>query len=344
MRLRAGFASFAALIAGAGGCGGSEFVASDDAGNAEDGGGISADQACGDNAHYHCLELQACSGELLVTDYGDEGTCETRLKLACLNSLAAPSTGNTPERTEACAQAYRSEPCTDYLDDNPPAACIEATGSIANGSGCAMPGQCQTGFCAIAPGAMCGVCAPVPQRGDPCGAITTCGQLLACDTGAEQCSTFATSGTACNRAQLCGAGLYCVGATSTASGLCQPAVEKLAATCDPLGKTGPGCDRLAGLTCNSVSDQCETIQFVAPGQACGSDVGGQLALCSGAGTCSAPIGADAAAGETCSATAADGAACNLVSGPFCREPARCILNSDAGTLGTCQFPNALDCH
>jgi hypothetical protein len=211
-----------------------------------------------------------------------------------------------------------------------------------------MAGQCETGFCAIVPGNACGLCGPVPQAGDSCATLTTCGQFLACDTTVEQCSTFAAAGAPCNRSQLCGDGLYCVGATSTESGVCQPAVEKVGATCDPTGKTGPGCDRLAGLTCNSTSDECATIQFVAAGAPCGT-VGDQLVLCAAAGTCSTAIGVDAGAGEICSPPANDGASCDLVSGPFCREPARCIVSGDAGTSsgatsGTCQLPSAAGCH
>jgi hypothetical protein len=341
MKRTMAFASVAWAIAGAPGCGGSEFVTTDDAAAVD--AGITGDQACNDNAHYHCLELQMCSNENLVTQYGDEATCETRLAAACKASLSAPSTGNSAAHAEACAQAYRTEACTNYLDDEPPAACQTAVGGLANGAACGMPGQCETGFCAIVPGSMCGACAPAPQAGDSCATLTTCGQFLACDTTVEQCSTFAAAGAACNRSQLCGDGLYCVGATSTQSGVCQPAGERVGATCDPTGKSGPGCDRLAGLTCNSMSDQCATIQFVAAGAPCGT-VGGQLVLCAGAGTCSAAIGADAAAGETCSSPANDGASCNLVSGPFCLEPARCIVNGEGGTSGTCQLPSAADCH
>lgn len=343
MRLSASlcFVSFP-LAAALAGCGGNQFVTSDDAGIA-DAGSVTLEQACADSAHYHCLKIQTCSIELLTVNYGDEPTCENRLKQSCLNSLTAPSTGGSPARTEGCAQAYASWSCTDYLNDNPPAACVQAVGSLASGQPCAFPGQCQTGFCAITPGSMCGVCGPVPQAGDSCATLTTCGQLLACDTTVEQCSTFAAAGAACDRAQLCGDGLYCVGSTSTSSGICQPAVEQAGATCDPLGKTGPGCDWLAGLTCNSVSNQCATIVLSAAGQPCGSDVNNQLALCASAGTCGAAIGADAAAGETCSPTAEDGAPCDLVNGPFCRDPARCILSGDSGTAGSCLFPNALAC-
>jgi hypothetical protein len=334
------------MLAIAPGCGGNEFTTASDDGGPE-GGSISQSQACADSANAHCLRIQQCSAEVLTTDYGDVGTCVSRLTTSCLNSLnplTAPSTGGTAEKTEACAQAYPTWACDDYFDDRPPQACVQAVGALATGQACAFAVQCQTGFCAITPGKMCGACAPVPQAGDSCAALTTCGQLLACDTSVEQCSSFAAAGAACNKAQLCGAGLWCVGSTSTASGTCTPAVEQAGATCDPTGKTGPGCDRLAGLTCNSVSNECATIQYSATGQPCGGSVDNQLALCANAGTCAAAVGADASAGETCSPTAtAAFAPCDLVNGPLCRDPARCILSGDAGTAGTCQFPSAATC-
>ena len=324
-------------------CGGDPFTAkSTDAG--ADGSTLTDDQACGDNARAHCLRIEACSAEQMTTVYGDEGTCETRLKLLCLNSLAAPSAGNDAQKSEACALAYPSWSCTDYLDvTNPPAACAQAKGGLASGQPCGSPGQCQTGFCAIAPGSACGVCAPVPQPGASCAALTTCGQLLFCDAVSQLCTGFAPSGGACTRTQPCGAGLFCVGSTATTSGVCQPAVEQAGASCDPTGKTGAGCDRLAGLTCNSGTSQCATIQFAATGQACGT-VSNQVGLCASAGTCMAAAGADASAGETCVPTAPDGAACNLVTGPFCRSPARCITSGDSGTEGTCQFADPASCH
>jgi hypothetical protein len=325
-------------------CGGNPFYAGD---AGVDGGALTEDQACGDNAHAHCIRIQQCSLYVLTNDYGDEGTCETRLKLNCLNALAAPSSGNTAAKSEACALAYPSWSCSDYLNGNPPAACVQATGSLGAGARCAFPGQCQTGFCAIVPGNACGVCAPAPSAGDRCDTLTTCGTPgltgLTCDTNVQKCSSFAPSGAPCGRSQLCGDGLYCVGSTSTTNGTCAPAVEDAGLACDPTGKTGAGCDRLADLTCNSASSTCAGIQYSPTGGPCGNGVNDQFASCANAATCGAPVGADAAAGETCTPTAGDGSACDLAYGPFCRAPARCIVTSDAGTAGTCQFPNALGC-
>jgi hypothetical protein len=324
------------------GCGGNEFVAASSGDSAADAGRLTDDQACGDNAHAHCLKIETCSPTLMATTYGAQGTCETRLKLVCLNSLEAPASGGSAQKTEACAQAYASWTCDDYLDDKPPPACAQALGALAAGKPCGAPGQCASGFCAIAPGSACGVCAPAPQVGTSCAALTTCGPLLVCNATTQQCGGFAASGGACGKAQPCGAGLFCVGGTGATNGTCAPAVEQMGAACDPLGKTGPGCDRLAGLTCNGTTKQCAAIQFDGTGQACGV-VGGQAALCANAGTCVANTAPDAGVANVCLASAGDEAPCDLMKGPFCLDPARCVTGGDGGTQGTCQFPNPATC-
>jgi hypothetical protein len=319
-------------------CGGGAFTSGADA----DGGTIGQNQACGDRAHANCLEIASCSAEVLATTYGDEGTCETRLKLFCLNSLAASTNGNSAGLTEACAEAFASEPCTDYFDLSPAPACVQAKGQLDDGMACAVAGQCATGFCAIAPGAACGTCAEAPMPGDSCAALTTCGQTLTCVTATKHCQAFATQGAACDNGSPCGDGLFCVGASTTQQGTCQPAVEQVGAACDPQGKTGPGCDRLASLACNTMTKQCAPLAFAALGQACGANVGNQFAVCASAATCVAQA-TDAGPPSICVPAASDGAKCDLVLGPFCLDPARCIVTGDASTSGTCQFPNAMAC-
>jgi hypothetical protein len=337
-------ASAAAAAALAWACGGDQFVA----GN-EDGGGesVSADQACGDNAHDRCTRLQECSAEQMVVDYGTEGACETRLKLNCLNAISAPSSGNTAARSEACAQAYASESCTDLLDEKPPAACVQATGLLADGEPCAFPGQCQTGFCAIVPGAGCGTCAAAPVAGASCTTLTTCGQVLTCISSVATCSGFALQGGPCSKSALCGTGLFCVGSTTTTPGTCEPSVEDAGAPCDPSAKNGPGCDRQQSLTCSSLSKSCVPLPpYAAAGQPCGT-IDGVAVVCGGAAACTATAadaGLDASADASpptsiCVGPAADGAECNVITGPGCLSPARCIA-ADGGASGTCQFPNA----
>jgi hypothetical protein len=336
----------AALVAAvAWGCGGNQFTAGGDGGTTTS--NVTGDQACGDNARARCTKLASCAPEQMIVIYGTEGVCETRLKLNCLNAESAPSTGNTPTTTEACAQAIGTESCADYMDDNPPPACAQAKGALPNGQPCSFPAQCQSGFCALVPGASCGSCADAPQPGDSCSALTTCGNLLTCTTGSQVCSGFAAQGASCTRTALCGTGLYCVGSTATGAGSCLPAVEDAGAPCDPSGRTGPGCDRQQGLACNTSSRVCEAVPYAPPGAPCGT-INNGLVLCAGAGNCTATAttvdaGPDAAPpASTCVAPADDKSPCDLVAGPFCLTPAHCV-STGGGTAGTCQFPSAQGC-
>ncbi len=309
--------------------------------------GVSAAQACADNAQQRCLQLQACSATDLQLRYGDEGTCETREGYSCTEALAEPLVGNTPSAVESCAGAYAGWACADYLDDqNPPQACEQQLGPVVDGGPCALDGQCTSGFCAIAPGSACGTCAAAPAAGASCAQLTSCGPGLACASDTFECVVPGVRGSACGRGAICGSGLSCVGAnlTSGAHGTCQIAGDAMGAACDAAQKTLPGCNRDAGLVCNSTSKTCQPVVIAAAGQPCGDDVGGQPVYCQAEGSCT---GATATTPGTCTAAAADGAACDWAHGPGCVIPARCIgsSGSDAsgGTTGTCQYSGDQSC-
>lgn len=290
----------------------------------------SADSACADVAHARCARLAACSAVAVQIRYGDEATCEARERQNCSDAQAAPGTGNNPQRTEDCSQAFGGWSCTDFLNStNIPAACVQVTGSVATGAACAFSGQCQTGFCAIAPGSACGTCAAAPVAGASCAALTSCGQGLSCNGQTKTCVAPATTvGASCGTGAPCGAGLGC------ADGMCQASATQLGATCDP---SGPGCDRNAGLVCNRKTKLCATATIAAAGQPCG-DVENQTAFCGASATC---VGASGSTPGMCVAAAADGAACDLASGPACEQLARCIVSS--GTAGTCRMSAAALC-
>lgn len=306
-----------------------------------EGGGITADQACADLAHARCTALETCSTLRIATQYGDEATCEARNKANCVASLAAPSTGAAPATSEACAMAYTGWSCPDLLDGtNIPGACQQPKGSLAAGSACAFPGQCQSGFCAIAPDAACGVCAAPPKAGDSCAALTNCGQGLLCTSDTQVCATYVTQGGMCGKGMPCGTGMSCVGSTTTTPGTCQTAVATMGAACDPAAKTGPACDRDKGLTCNSTSKTCVTLATVGGGQACG-DVSGSGVACSASGVCNGAMGTTAG---TCAAAVADGASCSTPGLKGCEALARCIVAGEGGATGTCAMQSASACH
>jgi hypothetical protein len=304
--------------------------------------GVSADQACTDSAYAKCSRYQACSPIVIQLRYGDESTCEAAIKQNCVNAIAAPSSGSTPQNVEACAQAVPSWDCPDYLyTQNPPPACVQVTGSIPDGGGCSHPSQCQSGFCAIVPGDACGSCAPPPQPGDSCAQLTTCGQQLSCQTSTLTCAVFAGEGAACGSSQPCAAGLNCIGSTSTTPGSCQVSATVPNAPC-PTGSAG--CELFAGLVCNSSSMTCQSAQLVAPGQPCG-DINHQTVSCQDDVKC---LGESGSTPGTCEQLAAVGGTCDLVNGPACPTQTRCVLSGDAGasdggTSGTCQYAGTSAC-
>jgi hypothetical protein len=290
-----------------------------------------------------CAELQKCNPYVLDADYGDEPTCEQRQEKNCGNSLAAASTGATATSTNACAMAYMSLSCADDLNHVSPPACNPPAGMLANQSACAFSAQCQSSFCAISPGQPCGVCATAPMAGSSCASLISCGTGLVCSGGL--CEAYVANGGACGKNAPCGAGLSCVGQTASAMGKCETAGSSVGATCDPTLKTGAGCDRDMGLTCNTLTKKCATIAKAMPGGSCGNNVGStkngfEIVECGGGG-------AATCIQTKCVLVAGDGQSCDTVNGPDCMAPARCVgmPSGDAGgTAGMCQVPDATKCH
>jgi len=294
-----------------------------------------ADKACADNAYARCSRLSACSPVGIQFRYGDEATCEALFKGFCLSNLASPSTGATPATAEACAQAIPSWDCNDFVfNQNVPPECGTQPGQQPMGGACAFPSQCQSAFCAIAPGAACGACAPQPKPGDSCANLTTCGLTLNCESATNTCAAFGVMGAPCGPSLPCGGGLGCSGANAMQNGTCQPTATTVGAPCTP---GSAGCDFYSGLVCNALSGQCARMQLAKGGQSCGS-VNYQNAVCEGQGDC---LGETTTPG-VCRASAALGEACDLVQGPHCVGPARCI-SSDGGTGGICAVHNAAAC-
>jgi hypothetical protein len=303
-----------------------------------DGGNVTAQQACADIAAARCMKLSTCSATVFAERYPDEATCESRQKAACLNSLAAPSTGNTPAATETCVAAIAGWACGDFItNDNTPAACLPKQGTLADGSPCAYSGQCQSAYCSVGPNAVCGTCAAEPRAGDSC-ATQGCGPNLNCSK-ANTCVVFGAMGAACDpMTQPCGASLVCVGATMTAMGVCQTAGATVGAACDPKSQTMPACDARAGLACNTTTMMCAQVTPAAAGSACGP-VNSVATPCANQGFCP-PAGTNP---RNCIAVAADGAACDTANGPNCLTLSKCVTAAGS-TAGVCTAPDASLCH
>jgi hypothetical protein len=297
--------------------------------------GISTDQACTDSAHAQCTTIQTCEPETMQAVYGTEPMCETRVKLNCMNGLAAPSTGNSASKTESCATAYGSWACGDYLShNNIPAACAQATGSVANGAACEFPGQCQSGFCAIVPGNACGSCAAAPNAGDDCSQLTTCGPTLDCTLDTQKCATYAQANGTCGAGQPCAPGLCCVASGGIGTpGTCQTAGSQVGTTCDGTLKTGPNCNGSLGFYCDGLTKQCAQLTFTSSGS-CGYQVDAGTNTACTSGACE---------NGQCMPRATDNGACVLsdaggANSTFdCVPPARCVG-------GICQVETAANCH
>lgn len=298
--------------------------------------GLSDDAACAKLAAARCERVGTCNADGIEVRYGDLATCQSAQKAACMNSLAASSTGATPTTANACADALPGVACSDYNNNLLPVACQPAVGKLAAGAACAFSAQCQSQFCGIDKNASCGVCQPQPQVNDSCASLDSCGPGLTCVAKGTVCAAENPKvGDICDADTPCGSGFSCVGskaATATAaavSGACQPAVASAGAACDSKKKTGPGCDPAKGLTCDPTSMLCIAAVVASAGQACDGD----LTVCAAAATCVIPTGATMG---TCVAPAADGAACDTANGPGCLTLSRCIITG-TGTSGTCEL-------
>lgn len=294
---------------------------------------------CAELAQATCTLMQKCEPNSIQVVYGGEAACESRVNAECQISLAAPMTGATVARKEACAQAFATYSCSDYLNKtNIPAACAQVTGAVPSGGACAFAGQCQSGFCAIVPGSACGKCAAPPVRGDSCAQLTSCGQSLICTSDTLVCTTYVAKGNACGMGQPCAPGLSCVapGGVGTA-GVCQIAGATVGTKCDGYSKTAPGCDFRLGFYCNGMS-KCAQTTYAAGGQSCGYDSTTGIYVGCASGSCTASSGETG----TCVARAPDNGACTVPDGGAntpnagCIPPARCIGSA-------CQTPTGTSC-
>ncbi len=310
-------------------------------------GGTSADKACSDLAAARCNKRQTCSnGASINRTYGDMNTCLMREKQQCLSALAAKGTGNSPDHAEQCVTAMAGESCDDWFNGNPPAACVN-TGTLADSTGCAFPGQCSSTYCNGDKNAACGTCGTAPAAGADC-TTSLCARGLTCDTTpgtmgmAMTCVAEGSAGAMCSRAQPCAAGFTCIGATATAMGTCTASATMVGAACDATFRTGTGCAGDLGLWCNAMTSQCTAIAFAGPGQPCGEGTDGNLTDCSGGGQCVGSTFGRTPVLGTCKAPAADGAACDTAAGPPCLAPAKCVTAASS-TAGTCALADATKC-
>jgi hypothetical protein len=295
-----------------------------------------ADKACTDLVKARCARTDACTKDGTTLKYGSEADCEAREKIGCLAGLAAPDTSSNPAYVEGCATSLAAQSCDDFLNGN--AACVPAPGPRKNGDPCSAAAQCDSTFCAIVKTTQCGTCAPLPKAGDSC-ATTSCGRDLKCDNGSMLCYVPGAAGATCSKDVPCGNGLSCVGPKGGPT-TCVAEVSKAGDPCDFKKQMAADCNRDAGLFCDN-NNVCAALTEGKVGDACGFDkTTNTSVICTGGASCLAPM---MGAKKVCTAPAADGAACDSASGPFCQTPARCVATASGSTAGTCQLPDPAAC-
>ncbi len=297
--------------------------------------GPTTDQACSDLAHAQCDKRSACtSGVGISRAWGDATTCLAREKLACTSRLSAPQSGSTPAQTEKCVAAYATFSCADFFADNAPPDCI-ALGPRASGAACAFAAQCQSGYCNGTRTSKCGTCGAPLAVGDAC-TTSSCARGDECVSSTLECEIPGSLGGSCGAGHPCGADLACQ------SGSCEATTATSGADCT-VGQ--PRCDGTKGLFCGGGvgAKTCQAIALAGGGAPCGDLPDGSFAACTGGGECITAGGTVAQSGESgsCLAPAADGAACDIQSGPPCLAPARCVTSG--GTKGTCALPDGSKC-
>jgi hypothetical protein len=287
----------------------------------------------------------AAPGASLKRVYGDMATCLQREQLACKNGLAAPQTGNSPAKVEACVKAFATYSCQDFFDNNPPADCT-VTGARANGMTCTFGGQCTSGYCQGAKTSVCGMCADMPAAGADC-TDSACGHNQRCVNADNTCESVVSLNGACDSTHPCDSGLACVGSSATMMGTCQMGGSMPGVACGN-GAPTTACDNSLGLYCAGPagSKTCMPIALVGDGMSCGLLADGSRVDCM-AGDCYTATGAaTGSAVGTCKASVVETAAnpaCDTNLGPGCLAPARCVVATGGGTAGMCVVPVATMC-
>jgi hypothetical protein len=260
--------------------------------------------------------LSECFSFLVQATWGDTATCAERSRLNCEAELSAPGVATTPAQIGACATAFAAQSCNELLGNSPPAGC-DVPGTHNDGEACAFDAQCKSTNCVkTAPG--CGTCGPQSAAGGACDAQDDCQSGLVCVNSV--CATPVAAGAACTSSEQCGLTLSCKGGTCAT-----PAGPGEACS------TSGDCDTLQALYCEPQSKVCAKIGFANAGEPCGV-IDGKITSCSQS-TCE---GQTPQQPGTCVAYAADGAACNVTSGPDCLAPAAC-------DNGVCTLPSPNAC-
>ncbi len=247
-------------------------------------------QACADLAGAHCSKLKACDAMLFQVVFRDDADCASGLSSQCSRAIAAPDAKTTAAETAACAHALPTASCDQFVADDIEA-CRTSPGARPAGAPCGGWSQCTSHSCTFISSEGCGRCRSAGAVDGACASATDCRGALECKDG--RCRNVKGLGSSCAVTSDCPGFLACI-------------------------------DR----RCARVFPPPNGLEAVlaGPGDRCGAQAGGVVALCRGGLTCS---------GGTCMPSLVVGATCSP-SGVACDSPSYCLV-------GTCQVPDPLLC-
>lgn len=268
-----------------------------------------ADSACAGGAEASCAWLERCNPVSLRTLFGDRETCAARTRISCLEQFL-PGSNAGPEDIVACTGAVSALSCDGLPGEG--RECHPKPGARGSGTACGNDWQCQSTFCKKSGDKPCGSCAARAKIGELCdGSGCEFGATCAPTSLTERrCVVPTGEGSICVSG-FCQSGLFCNGGVCT-----KPMFLGVGTACDP---TRPWCDPHQGLYCHAATRVCTQVKYPGPGEACGDQQDGTIALCSAGSQCPAGMPTN----PLCIAPAKDGEACNLSMNLSCLQPAVC---------------------
>ncbi|MFO0592143.1 MAG: hypothetical protein U0441_31660 [Polyangiaceae bacterium] len=217
-----------------------------------------------------CARMFKCT-PVLVLAFEDQVTCETFYSPEMEWMFALPDVDFGADQVQRCADDMREASCDKYYSYSMANPDCPMVGTRAEKDACAAYVQCASGYCSVAGGAECGVCAPTAALGADCTAASP-----VCESGSYcgedgKCAAIPVikEGDAC-ASGWCGNSLRCV------DGKCAAPIPEGGACTSEMD-----CDRANGYACANATKKCTRLKVAAVGEACGDS----LTMCSIDGNC-----------------------------------------------------------
>jgi len=240
---------------------------------------------CDAVAEATCSYIASCYPHI-STYFGAKAECLRSHVWLCEQTLLLPGTGETAAEIKACAEKLVNATC----DCAPDEVCGQGlyVGTLADGAGCEVDGQCLGGLCHRS-GSYCGTCQTLVPANGACDVESPCVHDHYCDTSSGVCVPRKEPGSACLQSDECNnstsgvttwfeviRGSACVQSQGCnnddrhrcVDGICSPALgegESCAGS-----NNDDACDIWQGLSCRTAtSGTCQATSFSAPGGPCG---------------------------------------------------------------------------